>query len=263
MSEVIDIPSFSADDKRIVDLMRAEQDDWPKKCFEAALTHLASAYRIREIDPAMAIFRAITAEEEAATGLLRSLQLRQYPDSKKLRAKDHFHKAAVYPFILAVIKHSSYLKINGVEKLGIGIPKDEENPRLVFALVLNGENEGVVARPNPPLNFTFREGDDQKLPDYSEYLLKMIGPHGFDDVRHYLKEKANERNRILYASPQGLVQLDSVPDDYFVSQKNSVITILKTYLLIWPYSEIQPFVEEAIQAFLNLTGRLKNELRQT
>ncbi len=48
-------------------------------------------------DPAMAIFRAITAEEEAASGLLRCLAEMDYPNAKYLNPHNHSHKHAVFP----------------------------------------------------------------------------------------------------------------------------------------------------------------------
>lgn len=74
----------------------------------------------------MAIFRAITAEEEAATGLLRALQARGYADSREIQPRDHLQKAAVYPYLRAIAKHTSYLRMNGVKEVRLGIPKNEE-----------------------------------------------------------------------------------------------------------------------------------------
>ncbi|PLU07434.1 hypothetical protein BMJ29_02810 [Sinorhizobium medicae] len=50
----------------------------------------------------MSFFRAITAEEEAATALILALKQRRYPGSEKLNPWEHLHKAAVSPFLDAV-----------------------------------------------------------------------------------------------------------------------------------------------------------------
>jgi hypothetical protein len=239
--------------------MRAERNDWTRNCFEAALAHLYYAHRLIDVDPAMAVFRAITAEEEAATGLLRALRIRKYPKAGHLRFRDHVHKAAVYPFLLAIVKHASYLKLDGIKEFRLAFPKDEDRPKLALAIVLTGDTEVQVVRPTPPLNFRLREGHKQSFPDYRRYFLQVVSSSGYDDIRKYLESKANERNLILYASQQGLPQLENVPNGYLLGQKTHVLTIFKAALLVWPYDEVQPFAEEAIEAFLGVTEKLKTE----
>ena len=205
------------------------------------------------------MFRAITAEEEAATGLLRALKLRQYPGSESLLPRNHVHKAAVYPFLLAIAKHTSYLQMNGVDAIRLATTEVEGKPRLVLALVLNGELQGQVARPIPPLNLRYREGESQTPADYRRYFLQVIGPTGYQDVLKYLDAKANERNLILYASPHGLPRFNAVPEGFLLGQKVRVLAILKATLLFWPYPEVQPFAEEAVRSFLGITEKLRRE----
>lgn len=150
MSNIPLPPTFTEDDHRIVALLSHEPEDWTRKSLDAAFIHLSLAHRLKDIDPAMSIFRAITAEEEAATGLLRALQARGYAAPGELLPKDHLQKAAVYPYLRAIAKHTSYLRVNGIKEVRLGIPKDEEKPKLQLALLLDGENDGIVARPAPP-----------------------------------------------------------------------------------------------------------------
>lgn len=255
----IPLSTLTDEDRRVINLMLGERSDWTSQCFTAALTHLVCAHRISEVDPAMAMFRAITAEEEAATGLLRALKIRRYKDSERVQVRNHVHKAAVFPFLLAIAKHTSYLKIGGVDSIRLAIAEVDGISRLVLGLILNGELQGQVARPNPPLNIRYREGENQAPVDYRRYFLQVISPTGYQDVLKYLEAKANERNVLLYASPQGLRRFDAVPDEFLLGQKVRVLTILKATLLFWPYDEIQPFVEEAIQAFLSITDKLQRE----
>jgi hypothetical protein len=62
-----------------------------------AFAHLRMAWSIRRIDPAMAAFRAITAEEEAASALILSLKQKNYPNSSRLNHRDHIQKSALIP----------------------------------------------------------------------------------------------------------------------------------------------------------------------
>lgn len=70
--------------------------------FESTLNHLDRAFALLEIDREMASFRAITAEEEAATALIRCIQLRRYNFANKFNPRDHQHKAAVMACVMAI-----------------------------------------------------------------------------------------------------------------------------------------------------------------
>lgn len=255
MSDIPLPPTFTEEDRRIVSLLRHEPEDWTRKSLDAAFIHLSLAHRLKDIDSAMAVFRAITAEEEAATGLLRALLARGYAAPEKLLPKDHLQKAAVYPYLLAIAKHTSYLRMNGIKEVRLGIPRGEDKPRLQLALLLDGNNDGIVARPNPPLNLRIREGDE--VVNYQNYFRELISPSGFEDIRKYLNIKKNQRNLLLYASPQGLLNPGPVTDSTLTDYKHRVITILKATLLIWPYEEVQPFVQDAVHSFLGLASRLR------
>lgn len=248
-------PTFTEEDRRIVALMRHEPEDWTRKSFDAAFIHLSLAHRLKDTDSAMAIFRAITAEEEAATALLRALQARGYAAPGEILPKDHLQKAAVYPYLRAITNHASYLRMNGIKEVRFGIPRDEDKPRLQLALLLDGDNDGIVARPDPPLNFHIRESGE--VVSYQRYFLELISPSGFEDIRKYLNVKKNQRNLLLYASPQGLLNPGPVADSTLLNYKHKIMAILKATLLIWPYKEIQPFVQEAVHSFLGLAGRLR------
>ena len=255
MSDIPLPPSFTEEDRRIVELLRHEPEDWTRKSLDAAFIHLSLAHRLKDIDSAMAIFRAITAEEEAATGLLRALQARGYADSREIQPRDHLQKAAVYPYLRAIAKHTSYLRMNGVKEVRLGIPKNEEKARLQLVLLLDGDNDGIFAHPNPPLNLRIREGGE--VVSYQKYFRELISPSGFEDIRKYLNVKKNQRNLLLYASPQGLLDSGPVADSTLLDYKYRIMTILKATLLIWPYKEVQPFVQEAVHSFLALAGRLR------
>lgn len=259
MNRTLAIPTLTDDDKRIIEVAEFQADDWTKNCFQAAFVHLELAHKLADVDPAMAIFRAITAEEEAATGLLRALQFRNYPRAGNLSVRNHLHKAAVFPFILGIVKHTSYLKFSGVESVQLVIPKNEHPPRLKIGLILDGELKGIVAQPEPPLNLKITEGDNNFPPDYRRYILELLDAGGYSEIRKYFEKKANQRNLILYASPKGLTHFSSIPNSYLNHQKRCVMTILKAALLIWPYDEIQPFVTDLIEGFLIATHKVQNE----
>jgi hypothetical protein len=255
MSDIPLPPTFTEEDLGIVALLDHEPEDWTRRCFDAAFIHLSLAHCLKDIDPAMALFRAITAEEEAATGLLRALQVQGYAAPGELLPKDHLQKAAVYPYLRAIAKHTSYLRMNGIKEVRFGIPRDEDKPKLQLALLLDGTYDGLVARPIPPLNLRVREGGEAV--NYQKYFRELISPGGFEDIRKYLNAKKNQRNLLLYASPEGLLNPGPVSNSTLLDYKIRIMTILTTALLIWPYKENQPFVQEAVRSFLELAGRLR------
>lgn len=67
-----------------------------------AFNHIKNAWKIKDIDPTMAAFRAITGVEEAATAIFHALKRNKYNNSQLLNKDRHFHKAAVYPFFQAI-----------------------------------------------------------------------------------------------------------------------------------------------------------------
>ena len=73
-----------------------------KHSARSAIRHIQKAWLIRELDREMAVFHAITGEEEAATAIIYSLKRHNYPGSDQLNPHSHVHKNAVYPFFLAV-----------------------------------------------------------------------------------------------------------------------------------------------------------------
>lgn len=259
MSSLDRIPTLTDDDIKVIRLIEHQSDDLTRKCFEAALIHLEYAHKIVAIDPAMAIFRSITAEEESATAVFRLLQKLGYPRANEINPKSHLHKAAAYPFILGVVKYATHLKIDGIDEIRLGVAENDMRSRLVIGLILNGWLKGNVAQPCPPLNLTLSQGGERQPPDYRRYLVDLLDADRVADIRKYFERKANRRNILLYAGPKGLINPRLDVDLYLKQQKNCVVTLIKTALLIWPYSEIQLFVTSLIEAFLLAVQKVQRE----
>ena len=56
------------------------------QCARSAVRHLSRAWRLRDLDLGMALFRCLTAEEEAATAVFLALKSRQYEGASRLYA---------------------------------------------------------------------------------------------------------------------------------------------------------------------------------
>lgn len=112
-----------------------------------SLTGFERARALLDIDREMAGFRAITAEEEAATALFRSLQLRGYEGANRIRLKDHFTKSALGPFIRAV-QHSLSSGGNLTLRLTLEVAAPKLTVRLPLAQFdLPDEFELTLAQP--------------------------------------------------------------------------------------------------------------------
>ena len=78
---------FDQFESACIELLESLPKRHSKNCFRSALHHLKKAASLSNIDPAMAIFRGITAEEEAASGLMYCLREGNYFDAKRLKPR--------------------------------------------------------------------------------------------------------------------------------------------------------------------------------
>lgn len=247
---------LTEDDRKVINLLDAEPPSQARHCFRSAINHLRRAQVIQDIDPAMAIFRGITAEEEAASGLMHAFIQRNYPNANLLKPKVHLQKHAITPYLRFLLHHLAEIKLNGVRTFRLAIQKIDGLNRLTIVLLLEGEGEEMAATPLPPLNFSVREGDGGGFPDISRNIRELLGPVGYTNVQSFLKNEANLRNRILYAGPDGYPSIQALQPEFILDRQRRVLNILKVALLILPYDEIQPFASEALASFLRLLNRL-------
>lgn len=247
---------LSDDDRKVLSLLEAEPPSRARHCFRSAIDHLRRALLIQQIDPAMAVFRGITAEEEAASGLMHALVLRDYPNSNLLKPRDHVQKHAVTPFLRSLLRHLAEIKLNGVCGVRLAVTEIEGANRLVVGFVLEGEGEPQTAMPVPPLNLSLRDGNTDRFPDLSRNVREILEPTGYTNVLSFLQEESNLRNRILYAAPDGYPLIEDLQPQYILERQRRVLTILKATLLVLPYDEVQPFASDALASFLRLVDRV-------
>jgi len=221
-----------------------------RHCFRSAIDHLKKGWALRQIDPNMAVFRAITAEEEAASGLIYVLKERHHVDSEKLDPRDHRHKSAVVPFIQILGMHFKEIveahdmqPIRHLRKAEGDLPK-----HLGIGLKVKIAGVEKIAYPIPPLNL--RTTISGLAPSYKSQTKELLQKAGASSVKQYIKGLANLRNTILYASADGVPTIEDLDDEFFYDRKKRVFAMLNAYLFIEPYEEIQPFVQDAVHAFV-------------
>jgi hypothetical protein len=247
--------ALSKFDEKCVELLADAPKRHSRNCFRSAFNHLECARKIAEIDPAMAIFRAITAEEEAASGLMYCLKEQNYRNSDKLKPKDHVHKNSVIPFLEIISKfHNGYLKEYGI-KPRFEIRTEQTERRLMIGVPVSTDGQSFYVNPTPPLNLGVSV--DEQAPSYRKKIADYVSLKGSKDIVTHLKNEANKRNQLLYASEKGYPVVKDVNTDFFALKQRNIVVLLKAYLFIFPYSEIQPFVQQNLDAYLAMLGTLK------
>jgi hypothetical protein len=248
---------FSGFQKKCIALMNAAPRTHASHCFRSALYHLERAELLREVDPAMAIFRAITAEEEAASGVMRCLVEMKYPGVDALNPHDHAHKHAVFPFMQVLQLFFAQTFSNHFTKYNLHIKEEDGATRLTLALNVTINGEAQLAYPIPPLNFGLENPDTGDAPDYSFQINQLVAAKGKATVKAFLKNEANLRNEILYATPNGYPTIPSLDVGFLIERRNRVLAMINLYLLVFPYQEHQPFVTQALASFIKLLQQLK------
>lgn len=243
--------------KKCVALMNAAPRTHATHCFRSALYHLERAESLREVDPAMAIFRAITAEEEAASGVMRCLVEMKYPGADGLNPHDHAHKHAVFPFMQILQLFFGQTLSNHFTKYNLHIKEEDGATRLMLALNVTIDGEAQLAYPIPPLNFGVTNADTGEAVDYSFQINHLLAAKGKATVRAFLKNEANLRNEILYAGPDGYPTIPSLDVGFLIERRTRVLAMINLYLLVFPYQEHQPFVTQALGSFVNMLRQLK------
>lgn len=216
-----------------------------------AYRHLRGAWLLRNLDQGMAAFRAITAEEEAATALIFALKHRKYPNAERLDHHRHDHKVAVFALIQVVSKILSRQEY----KPEVHLVDGEDQPKFRLQFDINklagvSDVEPIYGESVHPLDFNLANSRGDKI--LTEEFLEFAGERGFEKTIHFIKAEANARNRILYASEVGVPSV-KISDEFILHRKDRVVTLLTITVMIEQTDEFQGFV---IQCLNTLVGTL-------
>jgi hypothetical protein len=214
-----------------------------------AIQHLQRAWRIREIDPEMALFRAITAEEEAAKAIFYALNRHGYAGADLLK-DNHRHKAAVIPFCAAVGE-----AISAARQLRMAlIPHAASDPpqiRLRVAWTIpDGREVSMVVF--PPLSGRVLVDGEAVQFSFMAELDAIAGGKGVDGITAYVSRQANARNAMLYASDRGIPRIKGSIASDLLRKKQNVFSLVVFFLLIDQYRGVQPFAQNCLRAFIDV-----------
>lgn len=251
----LDLLELSSFDDLCIEMLEGLTNSKAKHCFRSALNHLNCAQKIVEIDLAMAVFRAITAEEEAASGLMLELQNKRYRNAENLEIRNHTHKGAVIELISVI---TQFLEDNfSGSSYNLSIDKVNGELQLKLQAEMNINNERMTIIPEPPLNLAFRI--EAKRFSMKQQIQTLLQNRGSETLKAHLKQKANLRNTILYAGNKGYVAKPIIEEKFFPAQLMRVLAMLRTYLMIVPYSELQSSVQDSLDIFLMMVKGIHQE----
>jgi hypothetical protein len=218
-----------------------------------AVEHLRLAWKIRHLDPAMALFRGITADEESVTSIFHALKARKYVGADQLRVRRHDHKAAGVPFLAAV--EGALVGMMPLRPTLVFKRPSGPAPRIRLRLHLTGlDGIPYQAEHEPPLHGSLSLNGSPV--DFSNELNMLASLQQAKDIQTHIHALANERNRLLYASPNGIPSV-TLTDQYFLMIRRRVFRNLGIYLLIMEYKEHQAFVQQALDAFWAVLSTLR------
>lgn len=234
-----------------------------KNCCENAILNLDKAWEIRNIDKEMAMFRGITAEEEAAIAIFFCLKRHKYANANKLQFKLHSTKLGLYPFLRHVGNHLSgtlFKENSPVENHRLKII--EVSGRKAIELVFKIKGQDVDVRPLPPLHFNISDHKTGEIKTFDIDFKKIYLENNYSDSLKYIKEVANQRNKLLYANSAGKPEVNGDIDKYLDVQKKKVFLFIIIVLLIDPWEKIEGssgFVQQALDSYLLLLDRIEKE----
>lgn len=221
-----------------------------------SINHIFKAKKLADIDPQMACFRAICAEEEAATSLLASLKDQGYPLTDQYHMWSHENKAGVIVFIKAVVNwfNSTFV----FEDLPLDEPRmvmTDEPGRPAIELVFPLKGTDKCLRPRPPLSI-FAEGPISMKDLIGSHLRKGVKRKLAAEIRAVIKSRANERNLLLYASETELPGCFLDVNSYLLNQAAIVNALITAVGLIDPWRKpVYPFsglVEAALEEYVSI-----------
>lgn len=222
-----------------------------------AWVHIEKARVLAGVDNEMAAFRAITAEEEAATGIIHALQIIGYERSNLLNSRDHKHKAGLWSLLMIIsafmhnVGASEYLKVTVKEGSGENAGKLD----VFFPSPLSGDSS--LMRSVPPLGFSI--SSHGKNITFQKQADELASIHNKNQLKTHISKEANLRNELIYASHEGMPSEIEDPTDFISDREQRVMVLTYIYLLISQYPERQLFVQQSLDAYLRLLGRDRAE----
>lgn len=230
-----------------------------RNCARNAFVHLKKAWRLHPLDSEMCLFRAITAEEEAASALINALKQQKYPGAKRLNHRSHIHKSAVWPVFEAIALGASDKKIIApklsIRKVGDPFISIEMN-----VASMAGLDESLWATPDHPFNFLMYSDENGpfEVHRWEKEFSALAGKRGQSKIFDHIEDEANLRNRILYASDEGVPSI-RFSNDVILERLKRVTWLLVATIGVMQTQTSQLFIVQTLESLLLALGRFEGQ----
>jgi hypothetical protein len=221
-----------------------------KSSIKHAWVHIDKAKALVDVDNEMAAFRAITAEEEAATGIILALQDIGYERSNLLSPRNHKHKSGLWHLLMIISAFIHEVGVGELLKGKVAEGNGENVGKLVisFPSPISGDSRWVTSV--PPLNISISA--DGKNISFQKQVEELASIKNKNALEKYISQEANLRNELIYASPEGLPSVMEAPTSFISEREKRVMVLTYAYLLISQYREQQRFVQQSLDAYLRI-----------
>jgi hypothetical protein len=222
---------------------------------ENAFAGFERAVALLPIDKEMASFRAITAEEEAASALFRALQLRNYPGSDQLNLGNHRHKAALGPFIQAV-----KVAMAAGRDMNLRMTLDWSQPSLEISIPLSEVGvvfegaEDLQLTLSEPLGIMGRKGDGHPAQFFDKSIQVVADTAKSDTITKLIAKEANARNRLLYASDDAMPESKATAQSIEARRRRADIALFLCVAVLQTHNH-QALAKQSLEAFLKVVGK--------
>jgi hypothetical protein len=222
----------------------------------SALDHLERSLLIFDVDREMASFRAITAEEEAATALILAIRLRRYQQAKQFNPRSHQHKAAVMACVsgiastmIPVLQEFQIVFDFGRKRIDVKVPLSNFGVR---------GGEDLAIQFVEPLDLVYSRPGREGSNLFDDALVKLAERASFENIKKMVSAQANARNTLLYASDSELPKSKATREG-ITNRKNKALTMLVLGVMVLQSRKHLALVRDAIPAFLGVISRLPAE----
>jgi hypothetical protein len=227
----------------------------PKYCAINAFRGLKRAWSVAELDPEIAYFRALTAEEEAATALIIALKHRRYPGAEKLDHTHHPHKMGLAPFLGAI---ETVFAEGRMPSPSYKLDYESTPPRLDVRIASEnlGLPPGYSAQSDEPLDGVFQvDGDPRPSANvFDDALERYAKIKGAKSVLRAIQDEANIRNRLLYAADNGITKVENV-DSVLLAKGRPITLMLTLTVAVLQTRRQQLLPAQALEAYLRIFDR--------
>ena len=210
------------------------------------------------VDNELAAFRAITAEEEAATGIIRELQSLGYNRAGMLKPHSHSHKAGIWHLLVVVSNFMNEVGAGELLKLVVYEGVGDLKGKLIISFPSPIPGDSRWVNPTPPLNMNITN-DDERV-GFKKQAAELASVKSAITLKKLIDREANIRNELIYASHEGIPNVKDSPLAFICERENRVMVLTYAYLLISQYREKQTFVQQCLDAYLKLLERNIDDL---